>query len=81
MVSLDVRGCVIRLSRDDAERIRARAAQESGRSARARDLALVLEWALGSPQTVVLRRGEAKEFVRFARDDQTLAGVAAQIAA
>jgi hypothetical protein len=61
--------------------LQARAVQESGRSSRARDLALVLDWALGSPQTVVLRRGEASEFLRFAREDQKLAGIVDQLAA
>jgi hypothetical protein len=81
MVSLNVRGHVVQLSRQDAERLQARAAAEAGRSGRARDLALVLDWALATPQTVVLRRGEASEFLRLASDDQALAAVVSQLAA
>lgn len=81
MVSLDVRGHIVRLSREDAERLRARAAAEAGTSGRARDLALVLDWALATPQTIVLRRGEASEFLRFAREDQALAAAVAHLAA
>ncbi len=81
VVSVDVRGQVVRMSREQAERLRVRAAAEAGRSGRARDLALVLDWAIGSPHPVVLRRGEAAEFLRFAREDEALAPVVSGIAA
>jgi hypothetical protein len=81
MVRVDVRGQVVEMSRDDAERLRARAVVESGRSGRARDLALVLDWALASDRVVVLRRGEASEFVRLAREDAALARVVSHLAA
>ena len=42
----------------------------------ARHLALVLDWALGSARTVVLRRGEAVEFVRLTREDDALREIA-----
>lgn len=44
-------------------------------------MALVLDWAIESPRTVVLRRGEAAEFLRFAREDEALAAVVSNIAA
>ena len=81
VVTVDVKGQVVRLSRQQAERLRDRAAAQAGQSGRARDLALVLDWALGSARTVVLRRGEAVEFVRLTREDDALREIASQLAA
>jgi hypothetical protein len=73
MVRLDVRGQVISLRREDAERLRAAAAAAGAVSSRRRDLALVLDWALGSPRTVALRRAEARELAALLAEDDSLA--------
>jgi hypothetical protein len=73
MVRLDVRGQIVALRREDAERLQAAAAAEAGLSSRSRDLALVLDWALASPRTVVLRRSEARELARLAAAEPSLA--------
>jgi hypothetical protein len=65
MVRVELRGQVVAMSGEQAERLRNVAAAEAGTSARARDLSLVLDWALATPRTVVLRRGEANEFIRL----------------
>ena len=72
MVRLDVRGQIVMLRREDAERLRAAAAAEAGLSSRSRDLALVLDWALASPRAVALRRGEARELARLAAANPSL---------
>ena len=73
MVRLDVRGQVITLRRDDAERLRVSAAAASAFSSRRRDLALVLDWALSSPRVVALRRAEARELAQLLAEDGALA--------
>jgi hypothetical protein len=73
MVRLDVRGQVISLRREDAERLRAAAAGAGSVSSRRRDLALVLDWALASPRVVALRRSEAREFAALLAEDHALA--------
>ena len=73
MVKLDVRGQVISLRREDAERLRAAAAAAAAVSSRRRDLALVLDWALESPRIVALRRSEARELAALLAEDHTLA--------
>ena len=73
MVRLDVRGQLITLRREDAERLRAAAAGASALSSRRRDLALVLDWALSSPRVVALRRSEAREFAQLLAEDESLA--------
>jgi hypothetical protein len=65
MVRVELRGQVVAMSVEQAERLRDVAAAEAGTSARARDLSLVLDWALATPRTVVLRRGESNEFIRL----------------
>jgi hypothetical protein len=72
MVRLEVRGQPLVMTPQQAERLRAVAAAEAGRSARARDLSLVVEWALSNPRLIVLRRGEANELVRLVRSDARL---------
>ena len=76
MVRLDVRGRVIVLQREDAERLQAAAAADAALSSRRRDLALVLDWALASPRVVVLRRSEARELGRLAENDPSLSFLA-----
>jgi hypothetical protein len=76
MVRLDVRGQIVVLRREDAERLQAAAAAEAGLSSRSRDLALVLDWALASPRVVVLRRSEARELERLAAGKPSLAFLA-----
>lgn len=73
MVRLDVRGQVLSLRREDAERLRAAAAAAAAFSSRRRDLALVLEWALASPRVVALRRAEARELAALLAEDRSLA--------
>jgi hypothetical protein len=73
MVRLDVRGQVVSLRREDAERLRAAAAAAAASSSRRRDLALVLDWALASPRVVALRRSEAKELATLLAEDRSLA--------
>ena len=75
MVKLDVRGQVITLGREDAERLRAAAAAAGASSSRRRDLALVLEWALSSPRVVALRRAEARELATLLSEDSSLASL------
>ena len=75
MVRLDVRGQVVSLRLEDAERLRAAAAAAGAFSSRRRDLALVLEWAMSSPRTVVLRRAEARELSRLLEEDPSLASL------
>jgi hypothetical protein len=73
MVRLDVRGQVVALRREDAERLRAAAAAAGALSSRRRDLALVLDWALSSPRVVALRRSEARELAQLLSEDTELA--------
>ena len=73
LVRLDVRGQLVSLRREDAERLRAAAAGVSATSSRRRDLALVLDWALASPRIVALRRAEARELAALLAEDQSLA--------
>jgi hypothetical protein len=73
MVRLDVRGQMITLRREDAERLRAAAAAAAAISSRRRDLALVLDWALASPRVVALRRSEARELAQLLAEDDVLA--------
>ncbi len=73
MVKLDVRGQVISLRREDAERLRAAAAAAGAASSRRRDLALVLDWALASRRIVALRRAEARELAALLAEDGSLA--------
>jgi hypothetical protein len=75
MVRLEVRGQVISLRRDDAERLRAAAAATAGLSTRRRDLALVLDWALSSQRVVSLRRAEARELAQLLLEDDALASL------
>jgi len=79
MVRLDVRGRVIVLQREQAERLQAAAAADAASSSRRRDLALVLDWALASPRVVVLRRSEARELGRLAESDPSLAFLASAL--
>jgi hypothetical protein len=72
MVRLDVRGQIVVLRREEAERLQAAAAAEGGFSSRSRELALVLDWALASPRPVVLRRSEARELARLATTNASL---------
>jgi len=72
MVRLDVRGRVIVLTREDAQRLQTAAAADAALSSRRRDLALVLDWALASSRVVVLRRSEARELGRLAASDPSL---------
>lgn len=81
MVRLEVRGQVITLRRDDAERLRAAAAGTAGLSTRRRDLALVLDWALSSQRVVALRRAEARELARLLLEDGELSYLGEAIAA
>jgi hypothetical protein len=81
MVRLDVRGRLVVLEREDAERLQAAAAADAAVSSRRRDLALVLDWALASPRVVVLRRSEARELGRLAEGDPSLAFLADALAA
>jgi hypothetical protein len=76
MVRLDVRGRVIVLQREDAERLQAAAAADAASSSRRRDLALVLDWAMASPRVVVLRRSEARELGRLSASDPSLSFLA-----
>lgn len=80
MVRLDVRGQVITLRREDAERLRAAAAAEGATSSRRRDLALVLDWALSSPRVVALRRAEVRELSALLSEDAALAHLGEAIA-
>jgi len=73
LVRLDVRGQLVSLRREDAERLRAAAARVAATSSRRRDLALVLDWALASPRIVVLRRAEARELAALLAEDHSLA--------
>jgi hypothetical protein len=73
MIRLDVRGQVVTLRREDAERLRAAAASAGAVSSRRRDLALVLDWALSSPRIVALRRSEARELAQLLAEDPSLA--------
>ena len=81
MVRLEVRGQVVTLRRDDAERLRAAAAATAGLSTRRRDLALVLDWAISSPRVVALRRSEARELAQLLREDGALADLGHALAA
>jgi hypothetical protein len=72
MVRLEVRGQVITLRREDAERLRAAAAGTAAFSTRRRDLALVLDWALSSPRVISLRRAEARELAQLLAEDPSL---------
>jgi hypothetical protein len=81
MVRLEVRGQVITLRREDAERLRAAAAETAGLSTRRRDLALVLDWALSSPRVVSLRRSEARELAQLLLEDEVLAYLGEALAA
>ena len=81
MVRLEVRGQVVTLRRDDAERLRAAAAATAGLSTRRRDLALVLDWAISSPRIVALRRSEARELAQLLREDGALADLGDALAA
>jgi hypothetical protein len=73
MVKLDVRGQLVTLRREDAERLRAAAAAAGALSSRRRDLALVLDWALSSTRVVALRRSEARELAQLLAEDPALA--------
>jgi hypothetical protein len=73
MVRLDVRGQVVTLEREDAERLRDAAAAAGALSSRRRDLALVLDWALSSERVVALRRAEARELAQLLAEDPALA--------
>jgi hypothetical protein len=81
MVRLEVRGQVVTLRREDAERLRAAAAATAGLSTRRRDLALVLDWAISSPRVVALRRSEARELAQLLREDGALADLGDALAA
>jgi hypothetical protein len=72
MVRLDVRGQVVSLRREEAERLCAAAASAAPISSRRRDLALVLEWALASSRIVALRRSEARELAAVLAEDPSL---------
>jgi hypothetical protein len=80
MVSLEVRGQMVRFPRALIERAQALALAESGASSGLRDLSLVLDWALNSPRVVALRRSEAKELERLAASHAQLDGIAATLA-
>ena len=75
MVRIDVRGQVISLRRENAERLRAAASAAAGVSSRRRDLALVLDWALATPRIIALRRAEARELAALLTEDRSLAGL------
>ena len=81
MVRLEVRGQVVTLRREDAERLRAAAGATAGLSTRRRDLALVLDWAISSPRIVALRRSEARELAQLLREDGALADLGDALAA
>jgi hypothetical protein len=76
MVRLDVRGQVVTLRREDAERLRAAAAGAAAFSSRRRDLALVLDWALSSSRVIALRRSEVRELVALLAEDPSLGHLA-----
>jgi hypothetical protein len=80
MVRLQFRGQVASLLRQEAERIHALVAAEGMRSARSRNLALALDWALSTGQTVVLRRAEVRELQRLAACYEQLATLLGQLA-
>ena len=73
MVRLDVRGQIVTLERNDAERLRTAAEAQASISSRRHELALVLDWALASGRTVALRRSEARELAQLLAEDSTLA--------
>lgn len=73
MVRLDVRGQLVTLAREDAERLRAAAETQASISSRRHELALVLDWALATSRTVALRRSEARELAQLLAEDPTLA--------
>ena len=75
MVKLDVRGQVVSLRREDAERLRDAAAAAGALSSGRRDLALVLDWALSSQRVVALRRSEARELAQLLAEDPVLANL------
>lgn len=81
MVRLEVRGQVVTLRREDAERLRARASATAAFSTKRRDLALVLDWALSSPRVVSLRRAEARELAQLLLEDGELSYLGEALAA
>lgn len=76
MVTLEIQGRAVRISREQVARARDLAAAESGRSLPLRDLALVLDLALTVQRVIVLRRGEARELLQLADEDPSLADLA-----
>lgn len=77
MVRLDLRGRMVTLPAREVEAARDLAAAAAGTSSRSRDLALVLDWSLGSRRVVALRRSEAQELERLVRRYPALAGLSA----
>jgi hypothetical protein len=68
LVKLDVIGKLVTLSQREAEKLRAAAAAEAGRSSARRDLSVLLERGLRTRTTVALSRAEARELAEFLRD-------------
>lgn len=81
MVRVEVRGQVVRLPRAAVERAQQFAAAQQGVSARLRDLALVLDWALNTDRVVALRRSEVRELERLIAAHPELEGLAVSLAA
>ena len=79
MVKLDLRGKLVRLPTQEVEALRDVAAAAAGSSSRSRDLALVLDWSLSSSRVVVLRRSEAQELERLARQNPGLTALSAAL--
>jgi hypothetical protein len=79
MVTLEVQGRAVRISREQVERARILADGEAGRSSPLRDLALVLALALSAQRVIVLRRSEARALLRLAVGDPLLAELAAAL--
>jgi hypothetical protein len=81
MVRLELRGRPVVLSREQALRAQSLAEAGAGSSSGLRDLALVLDWALNTPQVVALRRSEARDLERLASEHVELGAVAAALRA
>jgi hypothetical protein len=79
MVTLEVQGRAVRISREQVERARILADGEAGRSSPLRDLALVLALALSAQRVIVLRRSEARALLQLAGEDPSLAELAAAL--
>ena len=81
MVTLEVKGQVVRVPREEIEQARQRADAEAGRSSSLRDLALVLDLALTNQRVIALRRSEVRELLRLAVEDPSLVELTAALRA